>query len=93
MLIFSSVQLLSHVRLFVTLWPAARQASLSITKSWSLHKLMFIESAMSCNHPLSSLSLPAFNLYQHQGLFQLVSSLHQVAKELKFQPQRRQSFQ
>ena len=57
MLIFSSVQLLSHVRLFVTLWPAARQASLSITKSRSLLKLMSIESVMTSNqlilcHPL-----------------------------------------
>ena len=36
----SSVQLLSHVQLFVTPWTAARQASLSITNSWSLPKLM-----------------------------------------------------
>ena len=42
--IFSSVQLLSHVRLFVTSWTAARQASLSITNSWSLPKLMSIVS-------------------------------------------------
>ena len=41
---FSSVQLLSHVRLFATPWTAARQASLSITNSWSLPKLMSIES-------------------------------------------------
>ena len=39
---FSSVQLLSHVQLFVTPWTAARQASLSITNSWSLLKLMSI---------------------------------------------------
>ena len=43
-------------------------------------------------HPLSSPSLPAFNLSQHQGLFQSVSSLHQVAKALEFQLQH-QSFQ
>ena len=43
-------------------------------------------------HPLSSLSPPAFNLSQHQGLFQWVSSLHQVAKILEFQLQH-QSFQ
>ena len=36
----SSVQLLSHVRLFATPWTAARQASLSIADSWSLLKLM-----------------------------------------------------
>ena len=40
--IFSSVQLLSWVRLFVTVWTAAHQASLSITNSWSLLKLMSI---------------------------------------------------
>ena len=39
----SSVQSLSRVRLFVTPWTAAHQASLSITKSWSLFKLMSIE--------------------------------------------------
>ena len=47
---FSSVQSLSRVRLFVTPWTAAQQASLSITISWSLHKLMSIESVMSSNH-------------------------------------------
>ena len=47
---FSSVQLLSHVRLFATPWTAARQTSLSITNSWSLLKLMSIESVMPSNH-------------------------------------------
>jgi len=42
--------------------------------------------------PLHLLSPPAFNLYQHQGLFQWVSSSHQVAKVLEFQLQH-QSFQ
>ena len=46
----SSVQSLSHVRLFVTPWTAARQASLSIANSWSLLRLMSIESVMSSNH-------------------------------------------
>ena len=46
---FSSVQLLSHVLLFVTPWAAARQASLSITISWSLLSLMSIESVMPSN--------------------------------------------
>ena len=45
-----SVQSLSHVRLFVTPWTAARQASLSITNSWSLLKFMSIESVMPSNH-------------------------------------------
>ena len=39
------------------------------------------------SHPLSSLSPPAFNLSQHQGLFQWISSSHQVAKVLEFQLQ------
>ena len=47
---FSSVQSLSRVRLFVTPWTAARQASLSITDSRSLPKLMSIESVMPSNH-------------------------------------------
>ena len=47
---FSSVQLLSRVPLFVTPWTAPRQASLSITNSWSLLKLMSIESVMPSNH-------------------------------------------
>ena len=46
----SSVQSLSHVQLFVTPWIAACQASLSITNSWSLLKLMSIESVMPFSH-------------------------------------------
>ena len=48
--VFSSVQLLSHVRLFATPWIAARQASLSITNSWSSFKLTSIESVMPSSH-------------------------------------------
>ena len=51
-LAFSSVQSLSGVRLFVTPWTAAPQASLSITHSQSLFKLMFIELVMPYNHPI-----------------------------------------
>ena len=47
---FSSVQSLSRVRLFVTPWTSACQASLSITTSWSLSKLMSIESVMPSSH-------------------------------------------
>ena len=47
---FSSVQSLSHVRLFATPWIAAGQASLSITNSQSSPKLMSIESVMPSNH-------------------------------------------
>ena len=43
-------QSLSHARLFVTPWTTACQASLSITNSWSLLKLMTIESVMPSNH-------------------------------------------
>ena len=47
---FSSVQSLSRVRLFATLWTAAHQAFLSITNSWSLPKVMSIEVVMPSNH-------------------------------------------
>ena len=90
-LIISSVQLLSRVWLFGTPWTIARQASLSITNSWSLLKLMSIESIQP-SHPLLSPFPPTFNLSQHQGLFKWVSSSHQVAKVLEFQLQH-QSFQ
>ena len=45
-----SLQLLSCVQLFATLWTAARQASLSITNSWSLLKFISIKSVMPYNH-------------------------------------------
>ena len=48
--ITSSVQSLSHARLFATPWTAPSQASLSITNSWSLLKLMSIESVIPSNH-------------------------------------------
>ena len=47
---FTSVQSLRRVWLFATPWTAARQASLSITNSWSLLKLMSIESVMPSTH-------------------------------------------
>ena len=47
---FSSVHSLSHVQLFGTPWIAAHQASLSITNSWSLPKLMSMESVMPSSH-------------------------------------------
>ena len=65
----SSVELFGHVRLFATTWTAACQGSLTITNSQSLPKLLSIESMLLSNH-LSSPSPPAFNLSQHQGLFQ-----------------------
>ena len=47
---FSSVQSLSHIRLFATPWTAASQVSLSITSSWSFLRLMSIEAVMPSNH-------------------------------------------
>ena len=52
----------------------------------------WVSDATQQSHPLSSPSPPAFNLSKHQGLFQWVSSSHQVAKVLEFQLQH-QSFQ
>ena len=49
-ILFSSIHLLSHVQLFAIPWTAARQASLSITNSWSLLKLMSVKLVMPSNH-------------------------------------------
>ena len=72
----SSVQVLSHVRLFVTPWITARQASLSITNSRSLLKVMFIELVMPSNIsssvvPFSSClqSFPASGSFQMSQFF------------------------
>ena len=70
----SSVQLLSSVRLFATPWTAARQASLSITNSQSLLKLISIEVVMPSNHlilcrPLLLLSFLASGSFQMSQLF------------------------
>ena len=54
---FSSVQSLSHVRLFATSWTAARQVSLSVINSWSLLKLMSIELVMPSNYLILCRSL------------------------------------
>ena len=56
----SSIQSLSHVRLFATPWTAAYRSSLSITNSWSLLKFMFIESVILSKH--LSLCHPLFLL-------------------------------
>ena len=76
-----SVQLLSHVWLFETPWIAACLA----TNSWSLPKLMSIESVMPSSHLiLSSPSPPDPSPSQHQSLLQWVNSSHEVAKLLEF---------
>ena len=74
---FSSVQLLSWVRLFVTQWTTARQASLFIINSWSLPKLISIESVMASSHlmlcrPL--LLLPS--IFPNIRVFSNESALH-----------------
>ena len=72
---FSSVQSLSHVRLFAPPWTAACQAFLSTTNSWSLLKLMSIELVMPSNHlnlcgPFSCLqSFPASGTFQMGQFF------------------------
>ena len=88
------VALLSHVQLFSTPWTPAHQASLSITTSRSVLKLLSIESKMPSNYlilcrPL--LLLPSL-FPSIKTLFQSVGSSHQVAKVLELQLQH-ESFQ
>ena len=83
---FSSVQSLSHVRVFATPWITACQASLSITNSQSSPKLMSIELVLPSSHlilcrPL--LLLPP--IPPRISLFQWVNCSHEVAKVLEFQ--------
>ena len=87
--LYSSVHSLSSVQLFATPWTTAHQASLTITNSQSLLKLMSIESVMSSNHLILCcpiLLLPSI-FPSNQGLFKWVSSSNQVAKVLEFQLQ------
>ena len=74
---FSSVQLLSCVQLFATPWIAAYQASLSITNSWSLLKLMSVESMMPSNHLIlyRPLILP-HSIFPSIRVFSNESALH-----------------
>ena len=90
-----SVQSLSHIWLLATPWTEALQASLSITNSHSLLKLMSIESVMTSNHLILCRPLllppsifPSIRVFFNES----VSSLHQVANVLEFQLQH-QSFQ
>ena len=74
---FSSVQSLSHVRLFATPWTVACQASMSITNSWNLLILMSIELMMPSNHlilwhPL----LPLPSIFPSIWVFSNESVLH-----------------
>ena len=72
------VQLLSHVRLFVSPWTEALQAPLSFTVSQSLLKFLSIESVILSNHLIlyCPLFLFSFSLSQHQDLFSSESALH-----------------
>ena len=74
---FSAV---TRVWLFATPWTAACQASLSITNSWSLLKLTSIQLMMPSTHTIlcHPILLPPSVVFQHQELFQWVSSSHQV---------------
>ena len=87
------VQLLSCVRLSATLWTAAHQASPSFIISQSLLKLMSIKSVMQSNHLILCHSLLLPSIFPSTwGLFQWVSSSHEVAKVLEV-PFLCQSFQ
>ena len=73
---FSSVQSLSHVRLFVTPWAAAHQASPSITNSRGLLKLMSIESVMPSNHLILCRPLLLPSIFPSIRVFSNESALH-----------------
>ena len=86
MLQFSSVQLLSRVQIFVTLWTAVRQASLSITNSWSLLKLklMSIESVMPSDHLilcrpllLSPSTFPSIRVFSNESAIHIRLPMYQ----------------
>ena len=88
---FSSVQSLSCVQLFATPWIAAHWASLSITNSQSLLKLMSIESVMPSSHLILCRPLlllppipPSISIFSNW-----INSSHEVAKVLEFQLQHR----
>ena len=72
----SSLQLLSHVRFFVIPWTAACQASLSITNSWSLLKLMSIESVVPFNHLILCCPLLPPSVFPSIRVFSSESVLH-----------------
>ena len=73
---FSSIQLLSRVQLFATPWPTARQASLSITNSQSLLKLMSIESVIPSNRFILCYPLLLPSIFPSIRVFSSESVLH-----------------
>ena len=91
--LFSSVQALSRVRLCnPTDWSMPGLHVHHQFQELTQTHVHWVSDAIQSSHPLLSPSPPALNLSQHQGLFQWVSSSHQVAKVLEFQLQH-QSFQ
>ena len=72
----SSVQLFTYIQLFVTPWTAAHEASLSITNSWSLFKLMSIEPVMPSKHLILSLPLLLSSIFPTIRVFSNESVLH-----------------
>ena len=79
---FPSVQSLSCVRLFVTPWTAARQASLSITNSRSLLKLMFIELVMPPNLLISLIPFSCSQSFPASGSFQMSQLFASVGQSI-----------
>ena len=92
-----SLLLLSHLVMSDSLWPRGLLhtrlpcPSLSLLELAQTH-VVWVSDVTQPSHPLSPPSPPALHLSQHQGLFQRVSSLHEVAKVLELQLQHR-SFQ
>ena len=82
-----SVQLFSCVRLWPHGLQHTRPPCASPTSEFTQTHVHWVADAIQPSHALSSPSLPTSNLSQHQGLFQWVSSSHQVAKVLEFQLQ------
>ena len=96
---FSSVQSLSHVRLFATPWIAACQAPLSITNSWNSLRLTFINSVMPSSHlssvvPFSSClqSLPASESFPMNQLFSWDGQSTRVSALASFLPKKPQGW-
>ena len=84
-----SVSKLCLIRAFATPWTAATPGFLVLHHLPELAQICvhWVSDAIRPSHPLSSPSPPAFNLSQHEGLFQWVSSSHQAAKGLELQLQ------
>ena len=96
---FSSVQLLSHVWLFATPWITARQASLSITNSWSSLKLTSIELVIPSSHlilchPLFLLSPipPCIRVFSSESIFTWGGQSIGVSASTSFLPKNTQDW-